>query len=214
MVNLLKVYCGSSISQNEVKALLPNAIICPPIRRGDLETNGSTVHAIIDGVFFHSLTISPAEVAQAIKKGCRVYGASSMGALRAAECESIGMTGVGKIFEKYKSGEWVNDDEVAIAVDEKTFEPLSDSLADIRFFLKEKKIEERTSTLILEALQQTYFPKRSFEETLWLLSEQNKISYQAAQNLSNEFLISEKQKYRDARLLIDTLKKANSGVYA
>ncbi len=39
-----------------------------------------------------------------MKKGVKVYGSSSMGALRASELDEFGMVGVGRIYECYRSG--------------------------------------------------------------------------------------------------------------
>ena len=38
--------------------------------------------------------------------GVRVYGAASMGALRAAELDAFGMVGIGKIYESYRVGRY------------------------------------------------------------------------------------------------------------
>jgi hypothetical protein len=53
--------------------------------------------------------------------GIPVYGAASMGALRAAELAQFGMVGVGRIFEAYRDGvlepfdePFEDDDEVAV----------------------------------------------------------------------------------------------------
>ena len=43
------------------------------------------------------------------------FGASSMGALRAAELHTFGMRGVGEIFERYRDGVLEDDDEVAVS---------------------------------------------------------------------------------------------------
>ena len=50
----------------------------------------------------------------ALTQGIHVYGAASMGALRAAELAAFGMVGVGKIFEAYRDGVIEDDDEVAV----------------------------------------------------------------------------------------------------
>ena len=45
--------------------------------------------------------------------GTQVFGAASMGALRAAELAPFGMIGVGAIFAAYRDGRLTGDDEVA-----------------------------------------------------------------------------------------------------
>ena len=58
-----------------------------------------------------------------------------MGALRAAEMGHYGMTGVGRIFKMYASGEVQGDDEVALVFDPETMEPLSEPLVNLRSLL-------------------------------------------------------------------------------
>jgi hypothetical protein len=63
-----------------------------------------------------------------------MLGASSMGALRAAECDNFGMIGVGEIYAALASGELQDDDEVALthSDEEFGFKSLSDALVTIR----------------------------------------------------------------------------------
>jgi hypothetical protein len=70
---------------------------------------------IIDGIFHQSLSIWHKEVIWALQiPGVKaVYGASSMGALRAADMANFGMIGCGKIYEWYFEGVIV--DEAAVA---------------------------------------------------------------------------------------------------
>ena len=49
-----------------------------------------------------------------MEEGIQVLGASSMGALRAAELHGFGMIGYGTIFEWYRDGLIDGDDEVAL----------------------------------------------------------------------------------------------------
>jgi hypothetical protein len=49
-----------------------------------------------------------------MESGVPVIGGASMGALRGAELHTLGMIGVGRIFEAYASGRIVGDDEVAV----------------------------------------------------------------------------------------------------
>ena len=52
-----------------------------------------------------------------INKNFKVYGASSIGALRAVELEKFGMKGIGKIFELFKKNLINSDDEIAVTFD-------------------------------------------------------------------------------------------------
>lgn len=79
----------------------------PPATRGDLTTlmreapfNSDARPlkvGIIDGTI-HGPSVPPKEVMSAMGAGVQMYGAVGDGALRAAECASYGMTGVGRIF--------------------------------------------------------------------------------------------------------------------
>ena len=55
------------------------------------------------------------EILFAISRGCQVFGGASMGALRAAECRSFGIRGVGTVYAAYADGELEDDDEVAVS---------------------------------------------------------------------------------------------------
>ena len=79
---------------------------------------------ILDGVFLEQLAVSPREVIDVIQDGSVVAGASSMGAIRAAECWPAGMRGVGSIYRMYRRGCLKSDDEVAVA-----FSPIPPTLS-------------------------------------------------------------------------------------
>lgn len=67
-------------------------------------------------------------------RGTRVFGAASMGALRAAELDGHGMIGVGKIYQAYRDGRLTGDDEVALihATERLRWAPLSLPLVEVR----------------------------------------------------------------------------------
>ena len=44
-------------------------------------------------------------------QGVHVFGAASMGALRAAELDGFGMRGIGRIYAAYRDGYWPGYDE-------------------------------------------------------------------------------------------------------
>jgi hypothetical protein len=93
--------------------------------------------AIIDGLFERVPAVWHKEILFALDRGLHVYGASSMGALRAAETEPFGMIGVGRIFEAYRDGVIADDDEVAVshATAEHGYRSLSAAMVSIRFGL-------------------------------------------------------------------------------
>ena len=60
---------------------------------------------LVDGRYEDIAAVWHKEILYAIEQGALVFGAASMGALRAAECADFGMIGVGAVFERYRSGE-------------------------------------------------------------------------------------------------------------
>ena len=111
----------------------------PPIRRGDLCRHfaaGRRHFVILDGEFSQSLSVSVTEIRSVIEQGACVCGASSMGALRAAEAHPVGMLGHGWIFERYRSGQLIADDEVALTFDSRTQRALTEPLVNIRWCLE------------------------------------------------------------------------------
>lgn len=133
------VFVGTSLPHEETRALLPSARVLPPIARGDLPRvvdEGATVVAIIDGVFHQKYPVAPFEIRDALAKGVRIFGAASMGALRAAEMRHFGMIGVGTVFEWYRDGVLMRDDAVALQFDPDTFKNLTVPLVNVRWALQ------------------------------------------------------------------------------
>lgn len=114
----------------------------PPVRRGDLAgLRGARTVVIIDGEFGQSLSVSPKEVLSLIDEGTRVIGASSMGALRAAELHTLGMRGIGWVFDSYRCGRITGDDEVALAyLPTPDFTPVTVPLVNVRYWLDRLRI--------------------------------------------------------------------------
>lgn len=118
------VFLGPSLPRAEAAARL-DAVLLPPARRGDvvaavLAHRPETV-ALVDGYFEQAPAVWHKEILWALRAGVAVFGAASMGALRAAELEQFGMIGVGRIFEAYRAGRFApfedrfeDDDEVAV----------------------------------------------------------------------------------------------------
>src|SRR5512136_610705 len=137
------VFLGPSLEREAAEAILP-ADYRTPDKRGDLlhaVEEGAEIICLIDGVFHQESAVAHREILAAIKKGVKVVGASSMGALRAAEMDTLGMVGIGEIYQMYKSGELESDDEVALVFDPESGLSLSEPLINIRFTLKRARSE-------------------------------------------------------------------------
>ncbi|HJL09942.1 MAG TPA: TfuA-like protein [Polyangiaceae bacterium LLY-WYZ-15_(1-7)] len=107
----------------------------PPMRRGDadrlLERAPGRV-LILDGLFSSHLAVTPTECRALLRAGWSVVGAASMGALRASECWSEGMVGVGAVHAGYRLGTLTSDGEVAVGYDEACARELTVSLVHLR----------------------------------------------------------------------------------
>ncbi len=133
------VFVGPTLPVAEVSALLPGAEVRPPASVGEildlaLGKRRPARIALIDGYFERMAAVWHKELLVALERGIAVYGASSMGALRAAELAAFGMVGVGAIYKAFASGDLIADDEVAVAhlPAEQGYRSISDALVTIR----------------------------------------------------------------------------------
>lgn len=106
----------------------------PPAGRGHMLQAAQQYDAVllIDGVFHQDLAPAPKEV-YAATRCAQLFGASSMGALRAAECARYGMVPLGIIARWYTSGFIDGDDEVALLIDPRTQTALTVPMVNVRY---------------------------------------------------------------------------------
>ena len=162
------VFLGPSLGKHEAESILA-AEYRPPAKRGDITravADGAAVICLIDGVFHQDNAVAHREILHAVKKGVTVIGASSMGALRAAEMDTLGMVGIGDIYRQYKSGELESDDEVALVFDPESGLALSEPLVNIRCTLSEALrtgiIDRPAHDAFLTAARSLFYPSRTF----------------------------------------------------
>jgi hypothetical protein len=134
------VFLGPTLPVDEARSLL-DAEYLPPARMGDvyrLLSHRVRRIVLIDGVFHGVPSVWHRELLDAIVEGVDVIGASSMGALRAAELAPLGMRGIGEVFAWYRDGVIDGDDEVALVHGEAelAFRPLSTPLVNLRATLR------------------------------------------------------------------------------
>ena len=133
------VFVGPSCPSDAVRAVIPHALIAPSVKRGDLyryRMLGFPIFLIIDGVFSNTLAVSPREVIDVIEDGAAVVGASSMGALRAADCGPAGAIGHGRVFRLFRRGSLSSEDEVAVTFNPpRPWPPATQALVNVRFAL-------------------------------------------------------------------------------
>ena len=208
------IFLGPSLSIEKAKKIL-DAEYRKPAKKGDLLQlifKDTSIVGLIDGFFLQDYPPTPIEVYNLLrKKGTKVYGSSSLGALRAVELSKYGMIGVGKIFNLFRKGILDSDDEVAITfTDYSNFK--SEALIDIRFnlFLAHKSmiIDKDTKKIILKISKQTYFPYRTYGDIL----DKSKLKYPEISSQIEKFrdYIQENRrslKEDDAIMLLKRIKK-------
>ncbi|MDE2481003.1 MAG: TfuA-related McrA-glycine thioamidation protein [bacterium] len=154
----LAVFCGPSLPASD-RLAIPHVTYLPPASRGDVEraANEYDVVLLIDGVFHHDLAPSPKECYAALAHA-RMYGASSMGALRAAECAPFGFTPLGAIAGWY-AGEVIDgDDEVAVLTHPRTHAALTVPVVNVRYVAR---LAHRRG--IVDAAEREAFVRRARE---------------------------------------------------
>lgn len=214
MVKII-IYTGLSLPFDEAKEILDSSkgvevIYKRPIKRGDLSLalrENPDIIAIIDGVFHQSSAVGHKEILNVMKNGVKVYGASSMGALRASELDTLGMTGIGYVYNQYASGEVDSDDDVAVMLDSETLEALSEPLINMKYVftnaLAENIITEEEKEELLAIAKQTYYPKRNYAQTL----TQSDLDDDTKNRLIDFIRESADIKKEDAKDLLKTIKK-------
>ena len=165
------IFLGPSLPVAEAKEIL-DAIYLPPAKQSDLLSAVTTyqpdIIGLIDGVFLSLPSVWHKEILYAIEQGVAVYGASSMGALRAAETDVFGMVGVGEIYRMYASGELIDDDEVVTVhgPEDTEYCRLSEPMVNVRATFCRAKDEGIIDSNVCEQLsaiaKSIYFPERTF----------------------------------------------------
>jgi hypothetical protein len=207
------IFLGPTLSIEKAKEIL-DADYRLPAKKGDLlRLIPSPVKfvGLIDGYFLQDYPPTPIEVYNLLrKKNVKVFGSSSLGALRAVELKKFGMIGIGKIFNLYLNGIIDSDDEVAVTFTGYTGYK-SEALIDIRYNLflayKNKLIDKGTKNIILKIAKRTYFPYRTYTD---ILNKSKQVLPQKKKQLEDlEEFVSKKRislKERDAIELLNCIK--------
>jgi len=210
----IKIYAGLSIGRDEIKKLLPVAAVAEPVQRGQLLkdiSEGYNVVGIIDGIFEQDLAVAPSEVMDALRAGVRVYGSSSMGALRAAECSSYGAIGCGKIFEMIKQASEFRDDYLGHLFFHNKPEWKTKTYVDFYFSAQDlvarKKISKKTAVQLCTLYEKLFYAERS--EVALLQAIQNHKKSEATLTEASQMIFREEkpQKTKDAEELLLLIKK-------
>lgn len=177
------VFVGPTLSAAQAHETLA-AEFLPPVRQGDVYRavvrHRPRAIGIVDGIFQHVPAVWHKEILWAMTQGVHVFGAASMGALRAAELCAFGMQGVGRIFEAYRSGvlepfvdeSFEDDDEVAVihGPAETGYVALSEAMVNIRCTLAAAElagvIGAATRDSLSSAAKRMFYQERSYESLI------------------------------------------------
>ena len=124
---------------------------------------------LVDGLFGDVPSVWHKEVLFAMDKGTEVYGAASMGALRAAELHQYGMVGVGRIYNLFRLRILEDDDEVAVTHSPPQLGniPLSEALVNIRATVRKMRyagiISRAEQNEICVRMKNSFFADRTIQ---------------------------------------------------
>jgi hypothetical protein len=147
----------------------------PPAAAGDIykaARQRPRAIALIDGRFETTMSPWHKELLWVLSEGIPLFGAASMGALRAAELASHGMIGVGQVFEAFRDHRLEDDDEVTIlhGPEEAGYLPLSEAMVNIRATLHQARSARVIGSLEAERLiavaKRTFYKQRSYQNLL------------------------------------------------
>jgi hypothetical protein len=172
-------FVGPSLPDaRERPAKLRGVTLLPPSKRGDvwcaLERRPRAI-ALIDGVFEAQPSVWHHELLDAVEQGVRVFGASSMGALRAAELQPFGVVGVGQVFRWVRDGS-ADDADVALlhADAEHGFRALTVPQVTVRFAASQARaknvITKAEEHALVAASARIFYQERDWPAVLAVLS--------------------------------------------
>lgn len=177
------VYLGPTLDISTAIQHLWCAHYHPPIQCGDLirllRLKPKRV-LIIDGFYESVPAVWHKEIMLLLAHQIPVYGAASMGALRAAELYQYGMKGLGKVFEDFKSGVLHDDDEVAVVHQgqKEQYLPINDAMVNIRATCElaylEKKLTHEEKDQLIHFCKNQFYPYRSLKQAMKQLDFNNK----------------------------------------
>lgn len=217
------IFAGPTLPpRDDARAL--DATWLPPAKHGDVYRAVSLLRpraiGIVDGFFQWVPSVWHKEILWAIQQGVHVFGAASMGALRAAELAPFGMRGVGRIYEAYRYGvldesgsePFEDDDEVAVVHGpaESGYLAVSEAMVNIRCTLASAEragvIVTATRARLVAIAKALFFPERSHE---LLLERARAADLPAAELAALEAWLPSgrvNQKRADALAMLETMR--------
>ena len=147
----------------------------PPVRQGDVYREAlarPAVIGIIDGYFEVVPTAWHKEILWAMADGVHVYGAASIGALRAAELDVFGMRGIGRVYGDFRDFILEDDDEVAVLHGPEAlgYPPVSEAMVNLRATFKAAVqtgvIDAALGARLTEIAKGLFYKARCYEAVL------------------------------------------------
>ncbi|MFT3699884.1 MAG: TfuA-like protein [Kofleriaceae bacterium] len=171
------IFVGPTLPADEAAVMLPRSIIRPPAGVGDILAIATQKKppkriVLIDGYFEGMAAVWHKEILVALERGIAVFGAASMGAIRAAELAPFGMIGHGQIYKDFKSGVLTADDEVAVAhlPPAQGYRVVSDAMVNLRYGLalaqKQKIIPATTASTLVGLAKLRFYRERTWARLL------------------------------------------------
>lgn len=210
-------FVGLSISPEDARDKL-TAKYFGPVSGGDIPAAIAEYHpkaiGIIDGLFHTRPAVLHKDILYALSLGVKVFGAASIGALRAAELHEFGMIGVGGIYERFATGELTGDDEVAVPCVFKRgkgwfvaegYEPLVNIRATIENAVQLGVVTPEVALQVIDRAMSLCFMERHWDVILDVKHYgANALSLQLLHNSLSDLRVDIKKK--DALALLETMQ--------
>jgi hypothetical protein len=168
------IFAGPSLPPR-ARPANPNIEWHPPVRQGELyraALGHPSVIGVVDGYFEITPTVWHKEILWAMTQGIHVFGAASIGALRATELDRFGMRGVGRIYRDFRDGVLEDDDEVAMlhGPQELGYPPVTEAMVDIRATLADAVqhgvVASGLAAKLTAIAKSLFFKERTYEAVL------------------------------------------------
>jgi hypothetical protein len=152
----------------------------PPLCRGDLylaALQRPRLIGVVDGYFETVPTVWHKEILWALAQGIHVYGAASIGALRATELADFGMIGIGLVYRQFRSGGLTDDDEVAVlhGPAEVDYVPVTEAMVNVRSTvdcaLQSGIVEPSVAAVLVSTAKSLFYKDRTYDLILKLAAE-------------------------------------------
>ena len=123
-------------------------------------------------------TVWHKEILWAMAQGIHVYGAASIGALRAAELTDFGMKGIGHIYRQFHTGRLTDDDEVAVlhGPAEIGYVQVTDAMVNVRATIDRALqlgvVEPAFAARLVSIAKSLFYKDRTYEAILKAATEQ------------------------------------------